>query len=130
MTTPPAATGIAAQLERLLDGLKPGHPKATYAGWGREMRVLYGRVDPEVLRGAVTRCLALEVDLPRPAAFAPYVVLAQEALERRRREASRKLVPPPPDPAAEWEAERRAAAAKRAARELLPPHLRRPWRGP
>src|SRR5262249_9327558 len=56
---------VAAQLERLVQGLRPGQELARYAGWGREMRRLYGSVEPAVLRGAVTRCLALETDLPK-----------------------------------------------------------------
>ena len=119
---------IDAQLARLLDGLRPGQARERYAGWGREMRSLYGRLDPLVLRGAVTRCLALETDLPRPAAFAPYVVLAEEALERKKRaEATEKLpAPPPPTEAELREAQQRAEAAKEEARSRLPPHLRKP----
>jgi hypothetical protein len=129
---------VDVQLGRLLDGLCPGQDKERYRGWGREMRALYGRIDPQVLRGAVTRCLALEVVLPRPAAFAPYVTLAQEAAERARRLGELRLPAPPPPTEAEAEARRaRAEAAKEAARASLPPHLRKrrtatpvAWRAP
>jgi hypothetical protein len=117
---------VAVQLARLLDGLCPGQDKERYRGWGREMRDLYGGLDPAVLRGAVTRYLALETALPRPAAFAPYVTIAQEAAERARRLGEQRLPPPPPPPPAEAEARRaQSEAAKEAARASLPPHLRK-----
>jgi hypothetical protein len=124
---------VAVQLERLLEGLRPGQEKARFAGWGREMRSLYGRVDPPVLRGAVTRYLALETDLPQPAAFAPYVVLAEEAIARKARAATPRLEAPPP-PTAEEQRTREAREAREreaieAARATLPAHLRKPRRG-
>jgi hypothetical protein len=121
---------VDVQLERLLEGLRPGQEKARFAGWGREMRALYGRVDPPVLRGAVTRYLASETDLPRPAAFAPYVVLAEEAIAREARAATPRLEAPPPPTAEEQRTrEAREREAIEAARATLPPHLRKPRRG-
>lgn len=125
----PPKDAVDAQIERLLDGLRPGQEKRRFAGWGREMRSLYGRIDPLVLRGAVTRYLALEDDLPRPAGFGPYIILAEEALARARRARQAKLGAPPPPTEGERQAERdRSRVAIERAREMLPLRLRQPRR--
>ena len=120
-----APTPQEEQLERLLEALRPGQAKERYAGWGREMRSLFGRVDAPVLRRAVTTYLALEDDLPTPHEFGEWVRLAERHLERARQARVVRLAPPPPPSTQEVsEAQARSDAAKEAARAMLPERLR------
>ena len=112
--------GIDVQTDRLLDGLRPGQDKERFAGWGREMRLLYAGVDAQVLRAAVTRYLVCERNVPTPAEFGAWIDLARRSLERERRERLAKLAPPPePDEEERRQAEARIQAEKQAAREYL-----------
>jgi hypothetical protein len=120
-----APTPQEQQLERLLEALRPGQAKERYAGWGREMRSLFGRLDAPVLRRAVTTYLALEDDLPTPHEFGEWVRLAERHLERARQVRTVRLAPPPPPSVQDVAtAQARTDAAKAAARAALPERMR------